>query len=366
MSAKDDVASSEKPLFRKCFPYRTTDSAVLPPWWKRITLFGFGLIQNAFSGGLIFGWASIDQSILSESLDNGGAGLRPDETTKIFTWATSISMVAALILGAVLDYSGPRLASMTACLTIALGFLVFSLSNSMAGFAVGTILIGFGGPGIGNCIIHLAQLFPFNQNLAMSCLSGSIAFSFSMFAVFDSLWTHYTNLSFRHLFGGYGIIMLSLALGAIILYPDEPYEELIEDEDDDNDNDDIFQDPEGELIDETKPLVQTTTEGGVGHHKHAGHAAPHISFVVEQPFNSYLRDKHRMVERTDSYRASTKSMADGGPPMSLKDEPLWNQLKSAAYLRAFLVFLVTTFVTNFYVVSLSTEVRLSLVHLRRG
>jgi MFS family permease len=316
-----------------------------------MTLLVFGMTQNALCGGLIFGWASIDQSILSESPENGGAGLRLDQTTKIFTWATSISMVAALILGAVLDYSGPRLASMTACLTIALGFLVFSFSDSMVGFAVGTILIGFGGPGIGNCIIHLAQLFPRNQNLAMSCLSGSIAFSFSMFAVFDSLWTQYPDLSFRRIFRGYSIVLLLLAFGAAMLYPDEPYEELLEDDDD------LFEETEGELVHEAKPLVEFTREAGADHHKHPGHAAPHISFVVEQPFNSYLRDQHRMAQRTDSYRASKKSMEEGGPPMSLKDESFWNQLISADYLRSFLVFMVTTFVTNFYVVSLSTEVR---------
>lgn len=359
MSSFDTSLGNEdmpKSLFRKCSPYRATDSSVLPPWWKRITFLVFGFTQNALCGGLIFGWASIDQSILSEPLENGGAGLRLDETTKIFTWATSISMVSALILGGVLDYSGPRLASMTSCLIIALGFLIFSFSSSMAGFATGTILIGMGGPGIGNCIIHLAQLFPGNQNLAMSCLSGSIAFSFSMFALFDSLWDNYPGLSVQHLFGAYGLLVLVLGFGAVLLYPDEPYEELIEDTDEDDINDDdLFADPEGALPDETKPMLRISSEPEL--HKHPGHAPPHISFVVEQPFNSYLRDKDRMAERTVSFRASQKSLAEGGPPMSLKDDSLWNQLKSPEYLRALLAFMVSTFVTNFYVVSLSTEVR---------
>lgn len=317
-----------------------------------MTLLIFGFAQNALSGGLIFGWASIDQSILSASHEDGGAGLHLDQSTKIFTWATSISMVAALVLGAVLDYSGPRLASMAACLTIALGFFIFAFSESMSGFAIGTILIGFGGPGIGNCIIHLAQLFPRNENLAMSCLSGSIAFSFSIFAIFDSLWTGHADLSFRHLFCGYGVVMIFLAGGAIVLYPDEPYEELIDDMD-------LSDDPEDTMDTEDSPLLSQIYVTPNEHHKHPGHAAPRISFVVEQPFNSYLREKHRMAQRTDSYRASTKSMARGGPAVSLKDQPLWNQITSAAYLRALLVFMVTTFVTNFYVGSLSTEVRLN-------
>jgi MFS family permease len=329
-------------------------------------LFAFGVLQNALAGGLIFGWASIDQSILSESPEKGGAGLDLQQTTKIFSWATSISMVAALILGAVLDHSGPRLASIISCLTIAAGCLIFALSNHVFGFALGTVLMGFGGPGIGNCIIHLANLFPGNENLAMSSLSGSIALSFSMFAFFDMTWTNNKNVTFRDLFIGFAMLLVVLAIGALVLYPDEPYEQLIDD--------DIFEEVQRVIDMEAEPLiiesqqqqgaayknvVNVTNEEhheGVVRHRHGGHAPPHVSLIVEQPFNSYLRDKQRMVERTDSFVASSKSLAGGGPVMSLKDMPLWDQLTSATYIRAFFVFLVTTFVTNFYVGTLSTEV----------
>ncbi len=380
-SAPTDEDTPPRSIFRMCFPFRSTDSAFLPPWPKRIGLIAFGVLQNGLAGGLIFGWASIDQSLLSEVPENGGAGLELQQTTKIFSWATSISMVAALILGAVLDYSGPRLASMISCLTISAGCLVFALSKNMMSFALGTILIGFGGPGIGNSIIHLANLFPGNENLAMSSLSGSIAFSFSVFAFFDIAWTENENISFRDLFAGYAILLCFLALGAIILYPDEPYEQLIDD--------DIFEDVHCESdiqIDmEVKPLLpgSQTLQNGINNrtvqvpkeehherllkHRHGGHghghAPPHVSLIVEQPFNSNLRDKQRIIERTDSYVASAKSLASGGPVMSLKDLPLLDQLASASYQRAFLVFLVTTFVTNFYVGTLSTEVRFFLCPL---
>lgn len=368
---KLDGEKNSKSIFRRCFPYRGTDSAVLPSWPVRIGLFLFGVLQNGLSGGLIFGWASIDQSILTVPEASGGAGMDLQETTTIFSWSTSISMVAALMLGVVLDYSGPRIASMVSCWSISSGCLIFALSDHFFGYAVGVILLGFGGPGIGNCIIHLANLFPGNENLAMSTLSGSIAFSFSVFAVFDSLWTEFEEISFRHLFGGFAISLFSLGVGAAVLYPDEPYERLLGDDLVDSDED-LF----SESDEEVEPLTtkqfllnQNSCEQGVPresiqkshydhHEKHrqSGHAPPRVSLIVEQPFNSYLRDRQRMLKLTDSYMASRKSLAGGVGAISLKDQPFFEQLSSASYLRAFLVFFLSTFVTNFYVGSLSTEV----------
>ena len=358
--------NDERPvsLVRKYFPYRATDSGSLPPWRKRIGLFAFGMLQNGLAGGLIFGWASIDQTLLSDPQEIGGVGLELQQTTAIFSWATSISMVAALIMGAVLDYSGPRVASMCSCLCISLGCLIFALAEHFLGYATGIFLIGFGGPGIGNCIIHLANLFPGNENLVMSCLSGSIAFSFSVFAIFDSLWSENNDLSFRHLFGGFAALSFVLAVGSVLLFPDEPYDLPGDDVSDDVSDIDreaqpllsersIYQDDTAKKL-----LLNMPKEGHHDHHgkKQKGHDLPHVTWIVEQPFNSYLRDRTRMLGHTDSFVASQKSMARGGPAISLKDQPFWNQLASAAYLRAFVVFLASTFATNFYIGTLSTEV----------
>jgi MFS family permease len=344
-------------MLRKCFPYRGTDSESLPPWSRRVGLFVFGMLQNGLVGGLIFGWTSIDQTLLSTPLKDGGAGLDLQQTTTIFTLATSISMVAALILGAVLDYSGPRIASMCSCLCISLGCVIFAFSEHFWGFATGMILIGFGGPGVGNCIIHLANLFPGNENLVMSCLSGSIAFSFSVFAVFDSLWTEYRDLSLRHLFGGYAVLLFALAFGSVLLFPEEPYEMAVDD-DISNDDSDFDWEAKALLAEHSALQDDLETPKEAHHEKHKAHDLPHVSWIVEQPFNSYLRDKQRMFDHTDSFAASRTSLAHGGPAISLKDLPFWDQLTSAAYLRAFLVFLASTFVTNFYIGTLSTEVRI--------
>ena len=83
---------------------------------------------------------------------------------------------------------------------------------------------------------------------------------------------------------------------------------------------------------------------------------PRVTIIVEQPLNSYLRDEFQMLERTDSYLASRKALSGGKPAVSLKDQPFQSQLLSPTYLRAFLVFLVTSFVTNFYVGTFTTEV----------
>ena len=64
----------------------------------------------------------------------------------------------------------------------------------------------------------------------MSCLNGSIAGSFSVFYVFDYMWQHYKFADFHTLFRYYSVLATALAVGAFLLYPDEPFKEIKNDE----------------------------------------------------------------------------------------------------------------------------------------
>jgi hypothetical protein len=70
--------------------------------------------------------------------------------------------------------------------------------------------MAFGGPGMGIGIIHVANLFPKNQFLAVSCLSGSVTLSFSVLAVLEAIWERSSmggNITFRSLFASYCIVI---------------------------------------------------------------------------------------------------------------------------------------------------------------
>lgn len=361
ISSENESTEGLKSFLSMFCRWRKTDSQILLSWKQRISLFIFGMLQNGLCGGLIFGWASIDHSVLSATPEQGGAGLSLHQTTILFSRGTSLSMAAALVLGAILDYGGPRIASVVSCWSVALGCLVFASANGFLGFELGICLIVFGGPGVGNSIIHIANLFPGNENFVISCLTGSIAFSFSVFAVLDILWSAYDWLGYRDLFGVYAITCFLLGTGAIILYPDEPFEEATEEET--GQQEENLKGERQQLLPSTKSATDSSPKTHrllvppAAHVPHGHVLAPQVTTIIEQPLNSFLRDDSHMYHRTDSYRASRKALAVGKPAVSLKDQPFLNQLLSATYLRAFYIFLVTSFVTNFYVGTFTTEVR---------
>eukprot|EP00934_Nitzschia_sp_Nitz4_P007125 Nitzschia sp. Nitz4//scaffold58_size112336//34525//35691//NITZ4_004025-RA/size112336-exonerate_protein2genome-gene-0.127-mRNA-1//-1//CDS//3329554965//7115//frame0 len=353
-------------------PKRTTSPETLPSWSRRVALLAFGVLQNGIAGGLLYGWASIDHTLLAAPLEQGGAGLTPRECTHLYSYAAGLSMVAALVLGTVLDYNGPRVASLLSCSIVAGGCFIFATATKFHMFLVGLVLIAFGGPGIGNSIIHLANLFPGNENLAMSGLSGSIAFSFSAFAAFDSIWGASDTITFRHLFGSMGAIVALLAIGSLVVYPDEPYEEHIDD-----DFDDFFERTENTGLLKEPPTIErhlgtelnlspirqyeatTETDPADHHHKHTHHfmSPARATMVIEQPLASALRDSRLMAKRSDSFVASQKALRRGKSFLSLKDQPFAGQLMSGTYIRAVFAFVMCSFLTNFYVGTFTTEVR---------
>ena len=194
-----------------------------------------------------------------------------------------------------------------------------------------TILIAFGGPGIQLSIVHLCNLFPSNQYLALSSINGSISFSFDVFAVFAMIWET-TNVSFRTLFGVQaGVIFVSMMLSWLI-WPDKPYDMPIS-------SPKRYREPTLE-----EQLVEATTA-----HQHV---------MAEQSLDSYLRESGPQLVRHNSFVESKKALAMGHELLvNLKDMPFWKQLTSGTYVRAVGTFVVTCFLANFYVASISTEVR---------
>jgi MFS family permease len=349
------------------FRKRRTDADDPPSWPARFGLLAFAVLQNGLLGGIIFGWASIDSTMLVASIDKGGAGVNPEKTSHVFSWASSVAMLSSFFLGCVLDTCGPRVCSIVSCLSIAIGSALLAAQTNFTQFSVGACFTAFGGPGICTSIIHIANLFPSFRNLIMSLLSGSIAISFSIFSVFDYLWHHFEFATFQNLFRFYAFFVAILALLAFFIYPDEPFEEM----GDDYLGYDTPEDYEMEVGEETelignvsaspktviKQVASLTTIHE--HHRHDPHHIESVvagpSLVIQQPLTSYLR----AYERSDSFMISRDVMETDDPNkelmISLKDQPFFRQLFSGSYFRSSLFFWTCTFATNFYVSSISKE-----------
>lgn len=356
-----------------CLTSRKTDKDELPSFATRLILFSFAMVHNGLLGGVLFGWASIDHTLLEASIEEGGAGLNLDDTARIFSWASGLSMFSPFLLGIVLDHFGPRVAAVVASITVSIGSLVFASTTQFWGFVAAALLISLGGPGIASSIIHISNLFPGNENLVMATVSGSVAISFSVFAVFDYLWSRW-HMTVPELFQIYAAIAFSLGIGSLILYPDEPYEQQAHDEEYHTPEDGSpliskeTTEPRKSLLTihegEEDRLSETTLslhEDRHADHHHVESVMSTSSLHIEQPLDSYLRDETKMFNRSESFVAAKKAMEVNNKELAkavgLKDQPFLTQVLSPTYLRATLVFMIASFATNFYVVSISTEVR---------
>jgi MFS family permease len=70
---------------------------------QRLILALLAVLQNSLVGGLVYGWASIDRSLLVKD-----ANLTFNETTAIFSWACSVGMFSSLLMGPILDHYGRK------------------------------------------------------------------------------------------------------------------------------------------------------------------------------------------------------------------------------------------------------------------
>jgi Major Facilitator Superfamily len=321
------------------------------PRWALVLL---ALVQNALFGGVLYGWASVDRTLLVASDEAGGAGLAPEQATHAFAVASASSMLATLVLGAVLDAHGPRACSVVSHAAIAAGFALFAFAAQWQHCAVaGASLMAFGGPGIQVSVVHISNLFPNRQFFVLSGLTGSMSLSFSVLSIFDFLWETYGvagGMSVRRMFGGYAVLAVASLVASCLVWPDESFPPP----------------PSKPILDPQHHQRAPTAE-----EEYVEAVTAHSHLVMEQPLQSYLRHNDGGEEeeeeeaemsrlmRKPSYLESSAALSEGGDPhlVSLKDQPFVRQLSSPQYLWSVLAFLVACFLANFYVASFSTEVR---------
>jgi len=302
----------------------------------RIALAILACIQNSLVGGLVYGWASINPMLTEPEFPKGGCGITLADSTMIFSMASCTGMASTLLLGFVLDKFGPRVCSVISHITIAAGFQLFAISNDFKGFAIGTSLIAFGGPGVNISIVHLANLFPQNQFTALAMLNGTISVSASVFGIFSWFWETYLWITYRQLFGTYSILVVLSLLASLAFMPDFSFK---------------------------APKPEESKRHDAAHHTveddYIEAETAHIRWMTEQPLNSYLRQENAALARSNSFLVSKKALESGVLNMvSLKDAPFVKQLFSGYYQRGNAFFVTCCLLANFYVASITIEVSL--------
>jgi MFS family permease len=266
---------------------------------KRIMMIVFAMVQITLGAGLIVGWPGIAGSMLVEGLSTGGAGLTLDETTQLYSLAAAVNYVAPLFLGLVLDHFGPRACSFLSNTIVSAGLAVFAMGSTFATYAIGICLVAFGGPSVQQSLLHIGNMFGERRYFVMGMVAESITLSFAVFPVLDIVWDDITReYGFRVLFFALSVIVAFSSIGSLLIWPDAPYE--------------IF-----------------------GQEEKSGTEATET----------------QALSPPDEAKVATPSTFD------LKTASFKEQVTSNIYFRLLFFFMVTSWLANFYIATVTIEVR---------
>lgn len=322
---------------------------------NRVVLVVFAILQTVAFGGIMYGWAGVAGGLLIAHPSQGGAGLTLDQTTNIFAMLASVSSFSPLLLGIVLDKYGPRTTTFLSNIIVGIGIQILACARSYIMFAIGACTIAFGGPGIQASVVSFCNLFPENQFFVLSLISGSISASFAILPIFEMMWERY-GIGYRTMFQSFiGVVVLG-AVGSLLLMPNKPFEDADNNIDDGKDElllHDSSRTPPASPQSVTPFIYAPSPERLVME------STQHFTHLAEQPLNSFLRkDPKHELTRHASFALSKKAIEKGQLSyVSLKDLPFMQQVTSGSYIRSLIVFVTTCFFANFYIATITTEVR---------
>lgn len=267
---------------------------------KRVLLVCFAMVQITLGAGLIVGWPGIAGTMLVNPLATGGAGLTLDQTTQLYSLAAAVNYVAPLFLGVVLDTFGPRACSFLSNAVVAVGLLIFSMASTYTTFAIGICFVAFGGPSVQQSLLSIGNIFGERRYFVMGMVAESITLSFAVFPFLGIAWEHIpAEYGFRALFAGLAVAIVCSSIGSLLLWPDAPYE--------------VYFESSPKADDDEKRLL--------------------VADEVTKP-DAAVDD--------------------------LKTKSFVEQLTSGVYIRLCIFFIVTSWWANFYIATVTTEVRLPL------
>jgi len=191
-------------------------------------------MQICFTSGIIYGWPALELMLIEDGFyeDRCEKGAeRPCDAQSLYTFmmytvATFVNNLAAIVNGFVLDRFGPRFTSLISSGIFLGGCALFNAGiNNPLAYVVGFALLGFSGPGIYVAVMHLNNLFPGRQATVLSFFSGSFGVSSFVFRWFKLAREYNRELfTLSHEFTMLIIIMFPFLLASFFIWPDKPFQ----------------------------------------------------------------------------------------------------------------------------------------------
>lgn len=220
-----------------------------------LTIFVWNLVQVGvtvvyclFSAGIVFGYAALKPVLKSEGAYRaactkpGVPHLDKDTCVEIhlnfmFTVAAVASNLAALPIGSILDYYGPRVSGVLGSILIACGSLLMALAPQLTidGYLFGYLLLALGGPAVFISSFQLSNAFPAHSGLVLALVTGAFDASSALFFGYRVAYEQTGGgISLRSFFLGYLVVPASIFLLNLLLLPAQSYKtvgELVTDVD---------------------------------------------------------------------------------------------------------------------------------------
>ncbi|RPB23156.1 MFS general substrate transporter [Terfezia boudieri ATCC MYA-4762] len=197
------------------------------------------VIYCLLGAGVVFGYAALKPVLIEEGvykeyctekeLDKGVRVCFEQELRLnfMFTAAAVATNVCALVVGAILDFYGPRVTGIIGSIFIGIGSLLFAYARKIDAFDAyvpGYLFLALGGPFIFIPSFQLSNAFPASSGLILSMLTGAFDSSSAVFLFYRLAYERWSHiLSLRTFFLGYLVVPLFILVVQIFIMPPTSY-----------------------------------------------------------------------------------------------------------------------------------------------
>ncbi|CAE6470057.1 unnamed protein product [Rhizoctonia solani] len=199
------------------------------------------IVINLFSTGIIFGFAALKPVLIRkgvyswlcshDEIDSVGSCNQQElRLNNMFVVSVTLTNMASLPAGSILDWIGPTKTSITGATIFGLGCFVFGSGYTnwlvvFDGYYTGFFLLAIGSPLIFLSSFHISNAFPARSGLILSLVMAGFNASSTIFVLFDWLDRKTGGVSIQAWFWCYAIIPVLFIMLQSLAGPPAAYQE---------------------------------------------------------------------------------------------------------------------------------------------
>ncbi|KAI1333270.1 FMP42 protein [Xylariaceae sp. FL0255] len=200
------------------------------PQWKRILQIICAVVYCLLAAGVVFGYAALKPVLKQEGayqdICDGDDTCVEIRLNLMFTVAAVATNVAALPVGAILDYYGPWVCGLLGAMFLVLGALSMAFATRVPfdGLLPGYLFLALGGPFTYISSFQLSNAFPQHSGLILALLTGAFDASSALFLLYRIIFQS-TDGAFglEKFFLAYLVVPVVIVIMQLTIFPKQSY-----------------------------------------------------------------------------------------------------------------------------------------------